>query len=216
MPQLCQPVETVSAFIVDVHIVRQVVSHSFSVPLEVFVEGSSIGRVALPPEDGEKRQLMLGRMLTEPLMNSWEISWEISGNINIFKVEAPTLKTIAVSFNHRPRWKCRNLTLGTRHSTQPCTMGLIWILLRNMWVESLRSPCRRSNLPLSRPVSGSYFYIFILYPILSVSFRFIFYMVFLICSYMFHIHILYILPYVCGDAWMLATISTELPATMKW
>lgn len=99
--------ETVSAFIVDVHIVRQVVSQAFSVPWEVFVEGSSIGRVALPPEDGEKRQLMLGRMLTEPLMNSWEISWEIgweiSGNINIFKVEAPTLKTIAVSFNHRPR-----------------------------------------------------------------------------------------------------------------
>ena len=162
-PQLCQPVETVSAFIVDVHIVRQVVSHAFSVPWEVFVEGSSIGRVALPPEDGEKRQLMLGRMLTEPLMNSWEISWEIgweiSGNINIFKVEAPTLKTIAVSFNHRPRWKCRNLTLGARHSTQPCTMGLIRILLHNMWVESPRSPCRRSNLPLSRPVSGSYFHI---------------------------------------------------------
>ena len=51
---------SVSAFIVDVHVVRQVVSHFFSVPFEVFIEGSSIGRVALPP-DGEKCQGLLGR-----------------------------------------------------------------------------------------------------------------------------------------------------------
>mmetsp|Transcript_44308 Transcript_44308/g.96444 ORF Transcript_44308/g.96444 Transcript_44308/m.96444 type:complete len:244 (+) Transcript_44308:1049-1780(+) len=46
--QMLHGLRKVHIFIVDVHIVRQVVSHAFSVPWEVFVEGSSIGRVALP------------------------------------------------------------------------------------------------------------------------------------------------------------------------